>query len=502
MKIILLMILIALFSVLPATAQDLGMVGDDDNDSITVFDADTGQVWGTIALPTTGFAVGDCAVTPDQSLGFVTDWYMNVHVIDLTQRPPVLAGGINPITVNSIGVDLEITPDGKFLLVSTGRCWGGSLPISIIDIATRTVINDFQGSNIDYNSLDIDENGNVLTYSYNMGSPVLSVFSLDHNGQMWLVDGFGIGLDYSNVRFAPGGASFVGLDDPNNIIDSFTAPPITLVGSVDMTASGGTRALSCAFRPLGDAVFVRQNGAPGVIDAYAFNPTLGQIGLVPLFTIENIFNQTPFLGRDTIAVDRHGRAVYVPQPGGIELYDADPLGSGQFLGHIPAPLVDPSGIAFSRWPAPMTPMGELDAINLSVADVFNGGATNDRVYGKGTMELAPGAEPFDPWLDNVYVCLNDMHFVIPTGSFVEHNYYGIKWWNFNGPVDGGNVSMQISFNFSTNWQIRTAGFDTSSAVSGPPLLKISIGDNEGEFPFEWTQQYNYGAATYARYRKY
>ena len=79
----------------PLGAQTIGMVADDTTNSVTVFNADTDTVIGSVALPNTGSAVGDCSITSDQTLGFVTDFNFQVHVIDLSG--PALAGGTNPI---------------------------------------------------------------------------------------------------------------------------------------------------------------------------------------------------------------------------------------------------------------------------------------------------------------------------------------------------------------------------------------------------------------------
>src|SRR5262249_29484241 len=84
----------------------LGMVADRSTKSVTVFDADTYAVRGTVSLPTLGAIVGDCLITPDQKLGFVTDLLSRVWVIDLTGPVPVPAAGTNPIPIAIHGHDL------------------------------------------------------------------------------------------------------------------------------------------------------------------------------------------------------------------------------------------------------------------------------------------------------------------------------------------------------------------------------------------------------------
>ena len=110
------------------------MVADDDTASVTVFDADTDTVLGTVSI-TPGRAIGDVLITPDQSRGFVTNFNSEVFVIDLTTSPPSLAGGTNPIPISNYGEDLSISPNGRFLVVSDGSA---TQQVSVIDIAAQT----------------------------------------------------------------------------------------------------------------------------------------------------------------------------------------------------------------------------------------------------------------------------------------------------------------------------------------------------------------------------
>jgi DNA-binding beta-propeller fold protein YncE len=121
---------VAMLAVTPLelSAKTLGMVADNTTQSVTVFDADTHVVLGTV--PTPSILTGDVIITPDLKRGFVTNSNRQVVVIDLTTSPPSLAGGTNPIPISDLGGELSISPDGKFLVVS-GK------PISVIDIAAQ-----------------------------------------------------------------------------------------------------------------------------------------------------------------------------------------------------------------------------------------------------------------------------------------------------------------------------------------------------------------------------
>ncbi|MGB5999822.1 MAG: hypothetical protein WBI00_05015, partial [Thermoanaerobaculia bacterium] len=49
-----------LSTVTPAATQTIGMVADNLTGSVTIFDADTDTVLGTVVLPNPGPTVGDC----------------------------------------------------------------------------------------------------------------------------------------------------------------------------------------------------------------------------------------------------------------------------------------------------------------------------------------------------------------------------------------------------------------------------------------------------------
>jgi hypothetical protein len=114
-------VVVAMLAIAPLelSARTLGMVSDFVTTSVTVFDADTHVVLGTLTFPP-GFGLGDVLITPDLKQGFVSGLDHKVFVIDLTTSPPTLAGGINPIPISNVGADLSASPDGKSLVASGG----------------------------------------------------------------------------------------------------------------------------------------------------------------------------------------------------------------------------------------------------------------------------------------------------------------------------------------------------------------------------------------------
>jgi hypothetical protein len=162
---------VVMFSMAPLelSAKTLGMVADNETDSVTVFefdaDDDTHAVLGTVAIdPGDPFlsAIGDVLITGDLKRGFVTNRNGQVFVIDLTTSPPSLAGGTNPIPISSFGGDLSISPDGKFLVVA-GAPFSGLIPV--IDIAAQAEISTFSlGANP--SSVDVCSDNSVLVTSF------------------------------------------------------------------------------------------------------------------------------------------------------------------------------------------------------------------------------------------------------------------------------------------------------------------------------------------------
>ncbi|MEE9561603.1 MAG: hypothetical protein V3W50_00885, partial [Thermoanaerobaculia bacterium] len=74
---------VLLSAVTPAATQTIGMVADNLTGSVTIFDADTDTVLGTVVLPNPGSTVGDCSLALDRGLGFVTDFDYHVWAIDI-----------------------------------------------------------------------------------------------------------------------------------------------------------------------------------------------------------------------------------------------------------------------------------------------------------------------------------------------------------------------------------------------------------------------------------
>ena len=144
-------------------AQTIGMVADDRTHTVTVFDADSDTVLGSVPLPGSGIVTGDCSITANQSLGYVTDLRSRVWGIDLTGPTPSLLPAPYPIPISNLGEDTSISPDEQFLVVCDSVA---PEPVAVIDIATQTEIGTFSLGPGGCNSVDVCSDGSVLVTSF------------------------------------------------------------------------------------------------------------------------------------------------------------------------------------------------------------------------------------------------------------------------------------------------------------------------------------------------
>ncbi len=331
-------------SVIPATAQTIGMVADRDG-SVIVFDADADIVMGSVALPTGGRTVGDCAMTADETLGFVTDYQFRIWVIDLTTSPPSLASGTNPISISNNGEDLAITHDQKYLLA----CDGGNIqPISIVDISSRMEINTFSLAT-DCNSIDVCDGGSVLVTSVDGGTVRRLIIdgsgNLTDTGEELFTGASGSSVGPNNVFCAPNGKSGIVVLRSGRI-QSFTIPGLDLVHDRALSKVG--KGLSGLVHLAGDRVFVRGNGS--AVDAFGYDCNSAALSAVPLWSIP-ISSAVTFYGMDQMALNPGGTKLYVSQHGALNVYDAS-------TGTLQHAIIDPSlleatGVCFRVDPPPV-----------------------------------------------------------------------------------------------------------------------------------------------------
>jgi DNA-binding beta-propeller fold protein YncE len=346
--------LVSLAAFSPAIAQTIGMVADNLTGSVTIFDADTDTVLGTVFLPNPGPTVGDCSLALDRGLGFVTDFDYHLWVIDIPSLS--LAGGVNPIVVSNMSEDTSLSPDGKFLVACDGAL---VQPISVVDLDTRTEVDSYSLGH-DCNSVEVCDDSSVLVTSLNRKT--VRRLTLDDNGQLSDTgESTTLWGQPNNVVCAPGSTSAVVMSRKYTILNSSLLPGLVLA---DQRLATGRFGVSAAISPTGDKLYVRSNER-GWVNAFQFDPDTGALGATPDLTIP-IFETPPFFGIDQLAVHPEGEKIYVSQPGSLNVYDAT---SGILLDTITAPgIQSPTGVCLAT--------GGVSAAPDVVIDVKPGSEVN------------------------------------------------------------------------------------------------------------------------------
>jgi len=415
-------VVIALLAVSsPLAAQTIGMVVDWGNPSVTVFEADTDTILGTVPIPVFGRLSSDCSIALDEGLGFVTDFRSQLWVVDLAELD--LAAGVNPIRLSNRGEDTSLSPDGRFLAVCDGAL---VQPVSVVDIATRVEVDTFYLGH-DCNAVEVCDDGSVLVTSLLAQSVrrlVLdSAGSLSDTGETLSLAG-----QPNDVACAPGSGSGVVVTRFGSQFQSFALPGLT---PVDTRSPSGAFGISSAFDDGGDKVFVRSNNS-GYVDRFAVDSASGVLGASRELSIP-VLNTPTLFGVDQVAVHPDGSKLYVSQPGSLDVYDA---ASGAFLSSLSTPgMITPTGICLaSLGPSILEVL--MDIKPDSQKNPINPGSNGVIPVALLTTSVADGdTQDFDAWqVDPSTLAFG------PDGAPIAHSSAHA------GDVDGdGDLDMMLHF---------------------------------------------------------
>ena len=304
------------------SAQSTGIVVDPATNQAILFDGDSYQSLGSVALPPASTSCfGDCVINAERTLAYVTGATAGVTVIDLTTRPPTLAAGTNPIPISRApGGALDITPDGRFLVIA--GIW-----VMSVDLATRTEVStlDLSASST---GIDASLPGSVhVTMPVSLALRRLLIAadgSLSFAGEQINV------LDAHQVDLVQGGQAGV---CAASLLRSFTTSPLTLIDSRPLADGGSGLTLA----PDGKRVCFRTSRG---LECYAIDPVTAQLGSEALFQLRlpsrGCFDVNPAFHAD-------GTRLFVPTREQVLVLDAN---DGHLLGLITDPaIVNPRGIS-------------------------------------------------------------------------------------------------------------------------------------------------------------
>jgi len=168
----------------------------------------------------------------------------------------------------------------------------------------------------------------------------------------------------NNVTCAPDAASLVAVQRSPNEVRSFTTPPLAGPVSVQRLSGLSFSGLAAAFRPGGGVLYARSNSA---VDAFDYDA--GVIGASrPGFPIAAGRRPT-FFGMDQLALHPNGSKLYVPNPGSLDVHDAN---TGAFITSIVDPaIISPTGVCFQ--PQLLTNVQSVTEVDI---DIKPGGDPN------------------------------------------------------------------------------------------------------------------------------
>jgi hypothetical protein len=318
----------------------------DANSQVTVFDAATNAVVGSVAFGAGPQTLRDCTILPDRTLGFAADGRGHVWVVDLTTSPPSPAKGINPIPISNDGVDLDLSVDGRYLVA----CGTGFQPVSVIDVATRTEVESLaQG---ECTAVDVCHDGSVLVAATSTGQARRLV--LDENGRLTnTYETLAIGGP-SNVACAPVGSSGLVLGIGGDVT-AFAIPGLRVLDRVYV----GGYTYSAAFDDEGRRIFAGfWSEFDEGVEVFDYEAASGRFGPYEY----RIDDESPqfTLGVDQIALEALTQRLYLTVGNGVRAHDA---ATGTPLATIPTQ-------AFRR-PAAVCFADSLDRDEDGLSDVHD-----------------------------------------------------------------------------------------------------------------------------------
>jgi len=333
----------------PAFAAALGMVTDNESDEMRLFDAGTGEVIASLhGAP--GRISGDCEMSRDESTGFSSNAGRNISVFHFSDSASGKTIDFSSIAISNAGVDVSLSPDGKFL-VSTGA---GNIdePLSIIDTEGQTEVAT-SALFLDHTSAEFCDDGTLLvttTYGNSFARPFDNAMydaSTDSTGELRLLGNrLSSGAQPNNGSCAPGSMAGVLLDREAGLT-SFTLPGLQ---KVEFASLQGGAAVAAVFNRSGDRLYVRTTDT---VEAFDFNPFTGAMDAD---WVQPVSFSAEYFGIDQVAIDPESGNLYVD--GGRKFLILDPE-SGRQTGSVDSG--DATGVCFAQRP-PHTPVQVVAAI--------------------------------------------------------------------------------------------------------------------------------------------
>lgn len=340
--------------------------------TIHTVDTDTDTVYGPFLAGQLGMAgvLADVAVTPDGTIAVVSGYdEQDVYFVDVSDpTSPSFLGEIDLSGIPLAPMDIAITPDGKFALITDG---GGIVTpvMASVDIASRTVVDTKNVS--DAEAVAVAPGGTVIVLRTGT-SPSLDTFTIDGNGSLTAGSSFTTCMRYGyNFAVAPDGQTVVvcNWDGTGAVTTYLVTGPATLAYGNTVYGLPGAQQ-SVAFDALGTKAYVVSTNATdqlSVLDITApGTASLNTAGAANLLTNVN----GVFIGSDCIAVIDGVAYVGNPSSAGVPSSNLARVDLSTFavtplaVGHYPSAVA-----AFSPEPGELVAVGG-EAHPVSVSGVL------------------------------------------------------------------------------------------------------------------------------------
>lgn len=315
--------------------EHIGIVAENPNQRVSIFDTDTLEVVQQIPLQAD---VIDAAITDDCKVAVVSSFASKtMFQICLCARPAKLVGSaVSPTFLE----DVAITPDGRFALSVDGSAANQDIVSYSIrkNAFVSTLPTDAQAVAIS----PADDGSLVLTAKFFANS--VRRFAIDHRGN--LVDTgqeFPAGFGPNNLVFSRDGR-FAFVADFNNgvsVLSTLIPNNIILLGSA--RSSGQPQSLAVT----SDSRHVFALGSTSV-DIYSFDPVAGSLSLERSFA--HGLTITSFFGVDQIALDHSETRLFISAVGQVAVFTTYGLPLGTVTG-----AAGPGGLDICRCKRPFPP---------------------------------------------------------------------------------------------------------------------------------------------------
>lgn len=276
-------------------------------------DTATETLSGTgILIPDDGRSHGDCAINSAATLAYVT---ARTGVI-----PIDLATGSAGLAIPVIGTpdDLDLTPDGRYVLVSKFNNFTGDIgnlvdsddSLTVIETSGNTVIGDFLPASRNAHAVDVCDDGSSVVVG-DQGDDGregrLTLLSLSSLGALTEVTS-APALRAFNVYCAPGSRAAIAI---NGNVRSFIIPALTPVSISTFLAR------SAVFSPSGTRLYMRHFES---VRAVTFDPVTCVIG--DQLWMTTVTGGTGVFGREELAVSSDGTKLYLTEESVVRVLDA------------------------------------------------------------------------------------------------------------------------------------------------------------------------------------